>query len=70
MGDNPSPTQFGKAIDEISKKLREGKRAKPPVNYLVVILFAGHGVLKDGMQVLLYNEFDQATGFYKLLKAE
>ena len=34
------------------------------------MLFAGHGILKDGMQVMLYNEYDQATGFYKLLKAE
>ena len=70
LGDNPTTTQLGNEIDKISKKLRLGKKARPPESYLVIILFAGHGILKDGMQMLLYNEYDQATGFYKLLKAE
>ena len=50
--------------------LRKGKKAKQPINYLVVILFAGHGILRDGMQSLLFNEYDPKTGFYKLLKVE
>ena len=57
-------------MDKLSKRLREGKKARPPENYLVIILFAGHGILKDGMQALLYNEYDQAAGFYKIMKAE
>ena len=70
MGDNPSGKDQGDGLDKISKQLRQAKRAKPPENYLVVMLFAGHGILKDGMQVLLYNEYDPTTGFYKILKAE
>ena len=40
------------------------------VNYLVIFLFAGHGLLKDGQQVLVVNEFDQKTSFYKFFMAE
>ena len=28
--------------------IAEGKKASPPVNYLVVFLFAGHGMIKEG----------------------
>ena len=45
--------------------------AKPKkLNYIVILLFAGHGILKDGMQTLVLNEYDSKTGFYKLFKAE
>ena len=40
------------------------------MNYIVILLFAGHGILKDGMQTLVLNEYDQKSGFYKLFKAE
>ena len=40
------------------------------MNYLVIFLFAGHGMIKEGAQVLLYNEFDENTGYYKMFKAE
>ena len=35
-----------------------------------MFLFAGHGMIKEGAQVLLYNEFDRKTGFYTMFKAE
>ena len=70
LSDNPSSTETGKQLELLSRRIRQGKQAKPPENYLVVMLFAGHGILKDGMQVLLYNEYDHETGFYKMLKAE
>ena len=38
--------------------------------YLVIFLFAGHGLQLDGMQVMLYNEFNQKQSFYKLFRAE
>ena len=54
--------------------MRAGKgdrKAKKPVEkYLIIFLFAGHGILKDGMQALLYNEYDPSTRFYKVLNAE
>ena len=42
----------------------------PMSRYLIIFLFAGHGLLKDGMQVMAYNEFDKETGFYKTFRAE
>ena len=36
----------------------------------MILLFAGHGLLKDGQQVLVMNEYDESTRFYKLFKAE
>ena len=51
--------------------LLSGQFAKPrAINYVVFLLFAGHGILKDGMQHLVLNEFDEQTGFYKLFNAE
>ena len=40
------------------------------MKFLVVILFSGHGIVKDNKQVILTNEFDKKRKFYRLLKAE
>ena len=37
--------QFAK----LTKRLREGKKKQPIEKFLIIFLFAGHGVLKDGM---------------------
>ena len=41
-------------------------------NEIIFILsvFASHGMIRDGRQVILVNEYDKATGFYKLLGVE
>ena len=70
LSNNPSTKATGDALDALSKDLREGKKSDPAVNYLIVFIFAGHGIIKEGQQVLLYNEFDPETGFYKLFRAE
>ena len=57
-------------MEKLKSMLEEGKSQTPPINYLVMFLFAGHGMIKEGAQVLLYNEFDKKTGFYKMFKAE
>ena len=36
----------------------------------MICLFAGHGVLKDGAQCLIYNEYVAKTNFYRVLTAE
>ena len=54
----------------VSKRISDGKKKTPVENYLVIFLFAGHGMLKDGMQVMLYNEYDKKAEFYKLMMAE
>ena len=50
--------------------LKSGKAAIPPVNYLVIFLFACHGVLLEGTTHILLNEYDEKTGYYKLFPAE
>ena len=50
--------------------LKAGKNASPKVNYLVIVFIAGHGILKDGGQLILLNEFDKLTEYYKTYKIE
>ena len=49
LSDNPDMKQTSKALDGLSKELRESKKTKPPEKFLVVFLFAGHGILRDGV---------------------
>ena len=70
LSDNPSMNVVGKVLDKISKELREAKKMKPPEKHLIVFLFAGHGVLRDGMQYLIYNEWNKKERFYQMLSAE
>ena len=67
---NPKEDEVTKVIEKLKSMLEEGKSQTPPINYLVMFLFAGHGMIKEGAQVLLYNEFDKKSGFYKMFKAE
>ena len=62
--------QVNSVFRAIKRKLVEGNNANPKEKYLVILLFAGHGILKDGQQTLVLNEFDSGSGFYKLFKAE
>ena len=65
---DPSEKEVNKVFMEISKKLKDGKENE--VNYLVIYLFAGHGILRDGMQSVLLNEYSKRDKFYKMFKAE
>ena len=42
----------------------------PDTNYLILFVFAGHGMNASGQQVLLVNEFDKSSNFYKKLNVE
>ena len=70
LSNNPTMNETGKVLDKISKELRESKKMKPPEKHLIVFLFAGHGVLRDGMQFLIYNEWNKREKFYHMLSAE
>ena len=54
----------------ITNRLEAGIQVAPRVNYLIIWIFAGHGIVKDGMQSMLLNQFDSETKFYKMLAAE
>ena len=68
LTNNPTEEEFYDVYYKIGKLLSEGKQQK--INYLTIFLFAGHGILKNGMQNLVLNEYDDDTKFYKLLPAE
>ena len=69
LSNNPTEKEFMHAYNtEIAALLKKGKKDK--INYLTIFLFAGHGIMKDGMQCLVLNEFDTQTNFYKLLPVE
>ena len=40
------------------------------INFTVILLASGHGVMKDGQQELVLNEFDKRSEFYKLCPIE
>ena len=69
-GDEPSSKEYNKILQEISARLRAGKRKEPMERFLIIFLFVGHGVMKDGMHSMLYNEFDLKTRYYKMFRAE
>ena len=45
---NPTSRDVEYALSQISAKLRAGKKQRPMVRYLVIFLFAGHGLQLDG----------------------
>ena len=62
--DNPTFNAWRKVKTNISKRCTQD----PERGYIVLSCFAGHGMLKEGKQVVLTNEFEK--GFYKVLNVE
>ena len=67
---DPTEMETRHVFEQLDLRLAHGRDSKPRVNYLVICLFAGHGVLKAGMQALIYNEYCKRTNFYRILYAE
>ena len=42
----------------------------PDKKYLVIYVLAGHGMITAGKQVMLMNEYNDKTGFYKFYGVE
>ena len=57
-------------FQKVEKLIRQGRRSKPVKNYLVIYIFAGHGVMKDGEHCLLTNEYDKMARFYRMVPVE
>ena len=68
--ENPTHRETMAMFGELDQRLRTGRDSTPRENFLVICLFAGHGVLKDGAQCLIYNEYAEKTKFYRVLTAE
>ena len=45
-------------------------KAHPHETVLSLSCFASHGMIQDGRQVILLNQFDKSKGFYKILGVE
>ena len=48
LDQNPSLGQVQQTMMKIRERILQGKKQRPMVNYMVIFLFAGHGLLKDG----------------------
>ena len=70
LKNDPSEEEFLEVYGSIVHMLEKAKKARPMENIVIIFLFAGHGILKDGCQTLVLNEFDPNTKFYKLLTVE
>ena len=45
---NPTSIQIEDVMTNLKTMIEDGYDAKPPINYLVIFLFAGHGMWKEG----------------------
>ena len=63
MEDQPTFNQFRLAKAEIQQRCKRN----PDQGYIILSCFAGHGMLYEGKQVLLTNEFNPKKGFYNVI---
>ena len=57
-------------VIEVSASISERLKKKPDKNYLGFTLVAGHGMVYEGMQYLLLNQYCSTGKFYKLCPIE
>ena len=69
LSDDPSDKELEAMFKNVLQKLIQGNQVSR-TNYLLIFFFAGHGVLFEGSQAILLNEFDKRSGFYKMKKVE
>ena len=62
LDDTPTYSRVFKVRTGIAKRLK----ASPDNTFLLVYALAGHGMQMDGRQIILINQYDKKTGFYKL----
>ena len=68
--DEPSSKEASDVFEQIHKRVKAGKVGPNRVNYLIIYLFAGHGINKDGMQAFLLNEWYDKERYYTSFNAE
>ena len=66
----PTKKDLDDSFLKIYKTLKEAEEERPSEKYLVICLFATHGVIKGGTQQIIVNEYDRRTKFYRLFPAE
>ena len=53
------------SMNQTYKELKKTFKKNPDKNYAVIHVYAGHGMIVGGKQVVLLNEFNKTTRFYK-----
>ena len=62
----PKMKDLTKMLPELSRLIKNN----PQETVFVFSCYASHGMIMDGRQFILVNEFDARRGFYKLYAAE
>ena len=79
LSESPTEAKIHAVYGEIEQRIEAGKRAAPMTRFLVFWVFcgrfinakAGDGVLvKDDGQSFILDEYDEQSGFYKLVSVE
>ena len=55
---DPSEHATNTVYIELLEKLMAGKKRDPPEDYLIIHCFSANGIQVNGMQSLLFNEYD------------
>ena len=48
----------------------EGRKSDPPEDFLVIHVFSANGLQVNGMQSIMFNDYDEENKFYRLFEAE
>ena len=66
LENNPSWEAIKKAIIKLKTRIR----TNPDLGFVIFAILAGHGMVDQGSQVVILNEFSQVRNFYRLWIAE
>ena len=47
LSNDPTEKEMNDVFKAVSKTIKDGKKKNPPVKYVVIVLLAGHGLVKS-----------------------
>ena len=65
---NPSEAELKKSIESLKVRFKETQNSDERL--AVVYVFVCHGIHLDGKQIVVLNDYNKKTGFYKTFNAE
>ena len=68
--EDPEKSITSKDARDLTRSLYALFGQSPETKYFGLFLYAGHGMIKDGLQYILLNELDKNKGFYVLNQVE
>ena len=67
---DPSEHATNQAYIDLVEKLLDGRKCDPPEDFLVIHIFSANGLQVNGMQSIMFNDYDEENKFYRLFEAE